>query len=73
MRANYNPIQKSLDPPFKEWEAFCTCLKPLNPNLLYIKCDDCNKWYHPKCMGLTEEEAQNKEEFYCTLCLSKKK
>jgi len=52
-RANYNPITKVLDPPFKDWEQFCTCLKPLNPNLLYIKCDKCNKWYHPGCMGIT--------------------
>lgn len=72
-RANYNPFQKVLDPPFKDWEAFCVCQKPLNPNLLYIKCDECSKWYHPKCMGLTEDEAQKKEEFYCTVCMSSKK
>ena len=73
MRANYNPIQKSLEPPFNSWEAFCACLKPLNPNLLYIKCDGCNKWYHPECMGLTEDEATLKEEFYCIGCQQKAK
>jgi hypothetical protein len=57
-RSNYNPLQKVLDPPYHQWESFCTCLKPLNPNMLYIKCDECNKWYHPQCMGLSDDEAQ---------------
>lgn len=56
-RSNYNPLQKVLEPPFKDWETFCMCSKPLNPNLLYIKCDACSKWFHPKCMGLSDEEA----------------
>ena len=56
-RATYNPMAKVLAPAFKDWEQYCTCLKPLNPNILYIKCDNCNKWYHPKCMNLTEDEA----------------
>ena len=46
-RSSYNPLQKGLDPPFKEWGSLCKCQKPLNPNLLYIKCDECNNWYHP--------------------------
>ena len=70
-RANYSPLQKVLEPAFKDWETLCICKKPLNPNLLYIKCDLCNKWYHPECMGLTEAEAVDKNEFFCTLCTSK--
>ena len=57
-RSNYNPLQKVLEPAYHQWEAFCTCHKPLNPNMLYIKCDECNKWYHPQCMGLSDEDAQ---------------
>ena len=57
-RAQYEPLLKMLEPPFKEWEALCTCRKPLNPNLLYIKCDECGKWYHPRCMNLTDDDAQ---------------
>lgn len=70
-RAAYDPLRKTLEPSFSSWEAFCTCMKPLNPNLLYIKCDECNKWYHPRCMGLSDDEAQQKEEFFCTVCVQK--
>ncbi|TNV76254.1 hypothetical protein FGO68_gene16993 [Halteria grandinella] len=71
-RANYNPMQKVLEPSFKEWETFCICSKPLNPNLLYIKCDECSQWFHPSCMGLTDDEAQQQEEFYCRPCQGKR-
>ena len=67
-RANYSPLQKTLDPPMKDWDRYCVCNKPLNPNLFFIKCDQCNKWFHPECMGLTEEQAQEKEEFHCVVC-----
>ena len=48
-RASYCPITKVLKPSFNEWERLCACRKPLNPNLLYIKCDRCNQWFHPEC------------------------
>ncbi|CDW73243.1 phd-finger family protein [Stylonychia lemnae] len=67
-RAHYNPLQKILVPAFKDWEQFCVCQKPLNPNNLYIKCDMCQQWNHPRCMGMNDEEAHQTEEFYCNRC-----
>ncbi len=67
-RANYDPIKRQLEPAFSQWESYCECRKPLNPNLLYIKCDRCAQWFHPRCMGLSDEEAQVLEQFYCSAC-----
>jgi hypothetical protein len=56
------------DPPFEKWERSCLCRTPLNPDQLYIKCDKCEKWYHPLCCNLDENDAANLSEFYCKFC-----
>ncbi|CAI2380897.1 unnamed protein product [Moneuplotes crassus] len=67
-RAMYLTKEKKLSPPFERWATLCSCRKPLNPNLLSIGCDRCNEWYHPKCEGLTDEMAQNIDDFICSKC-----
>ena len=71
-RATYCPLTKTLTPSFHNWERLCICYKPLNPNLLYIKCDGCGKWYHPKCMNLSNQEVDQLEDFFCIVCKAKK-
>lgn len=72
-RATYCPLTKTLTPSFRKWERLCVCQKPLNPNLLYIKCDSCGKWFHPKCMHLSNAEAEQLEDFFCLGCTEKRK
>jgi hypothetical protein len=72
-RATYCPITKTLTPSFKRWERLCVCQKPLNPNLLYILCDGCGKWFHPKCMHLSNAQAEQLEDFFCNDCKDKQK
>ena len=67
-RATYCPLSKKLEPAFKDWDKLCVCHKPLNPNLLHIKCDLCGKWFHPKCMDLTDEQIEKLEDFFCPNC-----
>jgi hypothetical protein len=67
-RAQYCPLTHTLTPSYKQWERLCICQKPLNPNLLYIKCDDCGKWFHPKCMKLSNAEVDALDQFFCTNC-----
>jgi hypothetical protein len=68
-RASYDPVRKVLEPKYESWEKLCTCKKPLNPNLLYIKCDSCNQWFHPECMGLKDDlELASLDEFHCVSC-----
>ena len=33
-----------------------------------IKCDGCEKWYHPRCCKLSDSEAENMNEFFCLNC-----
>ena len=67
-RATYCPLQKRLTPEFDEWEKYCICKKPLNPNLKYVNCDGCSKWFHPECSGLSEEDMIAEVEWYCPDC-----
>ena len=30
-----------------------------------ICCEKCNKWFHDECLGLSESEIDNIDEFYC--------
>ena len=71
-RANYCPLTKTLEPAFKDWDRLCECKKPLNPNLLHIKCDLCGMWFHPKCMSLSNEQIDSMENFYCQECQPQK-
>jgi nucleosome-remodeling factor subunit BPTF len=41
---------------------------PLNPNEFFIGCEKCQKWFHPRCVGLTTVDAEKIEKFYCELC-----
>ena len=67
-RASYCPITKTLRPCFTDWERLCSCRKPLNPNMLYIKCDKCNLWFHPECQDLRVDQIEDLENFFCKKC-----
>ena len=67
-RASYCPLKKQLTPEFKDWEKYCVCKKPLNPNLRYVNCDGCAKWFHPECTDLTDEDVANEAEWFCVNC-----
>ena len=68
-RANYEIHSELLQPKFEEWKKGCICQKPLNPDQLYIKCDKCNGWYHPKCCGIDEKESNKINNFICPNCI----
>ena len=67
-RANYEIHSELLHPKFDDWKKGCICEKPLNPDQLYIKCDKCNGWYHPKCCGIDENESNKINNFICPNC-----
>lgn len=72
-RARYDPLTQIITPPIDQWERSCSCNAPVNPDLLYIKCDQCDNWFHPTCEGLSNEEAKIINEFYCQKCIQSKK
>ena len=62
-------MKKKIMPPIEKWDRQCVCLSPLNPDLLYIQCDTCQRWFHAACVGITSHEEANKvESFVCTRC-----
>ena len=46
-----------INPPFDKWEKHCICQKPFNPDLPYICCDKCEKWFHLECLKVSLENA----------------
>lgn len=68
-RASYNPFNFELSPPIEKWKKYCYCQMPFNPNLLYVKCDKCEKWFHVKCVGVKEDEVNEAQSFFCRDCL----
>ena len=67
-RANYEIHTEMLNPKFDDWKKGCICKKPLNPDQLYIKCDKCNGWFHPKCCGIDEKDSNKINNFICPNC-----
>jgi COMPASS component SPP1 len=47
--------------------VFCSCRRPDDGNLM-VACDGCDEWFHAACVNITEEEAEESEEFFCQLC-----
>ena len=43
---------------------YCVCTQPQNPDHLMIQCEVCKDWYHPKCVGMTDEEANSLTDGY---------
>ena len=71
-RAKYDNFNKKLVPEPEKWPKYCVCEAPYCPDLAYIQCDICDKWFHYQCVGLDEEDAQDIEKFVCMLCQKKK-
>ena len=72
-RAAYDPIKEVLKPPFDKWNKICKCKTPFNPDQLYLKCDKCLKYFHPKCVGINDKIANEIDAFECVDCNNKKK
>ena len=34
-------------------QVYCTCSLPESYDSRMIECEECQKWFHFKCMGLT--------------------
>ena len=40
----------------------------LGTQVKYICCDKCDDWYHPRCVGMTEDEADACGAWMCQSC-----
>ncbi|KAA6400173.1 MAG: hypothetical protein EZS28_004307 [Streblomastix strix] len=53
---------------FNPQQLFCVCKNPYVPGQFMIQCDGCNDWYHGMCSGITPEQANKMETFFCRRC-----
>ena len=47
--------------------VYCTCRLPESYDSRMIECEECQKWFHFKCMGLTSEP----DTWVCQQCHEK--
>eukprot|EP00052_Salpingoeca_macrocollata_P015076 m.119511 g.119511 ORF g.119511 m.119511 type:complete len:80 (+) comp19544_c0_seq2:701-940(+) len=53
-------------------EAYCYCRGP-DDGTAMIQCDICTGWFHLRCTGLSEDQAELMDSFACRNCIQKKK
>ncbi|KAK4876450.1 hypothetical protein RN001_012872 [Aquatica leii] len=49
-------------------EIFCLCKQPYDESQFYICCDSCQDWFHGRCVGILQSEAENIDEYVCPNC-----
>lgn len=49
-------------------ELFCLCRQPYDESQFYICCDRCQDWFHGRCVGILQSEADNIDEYICPQC-----
>ena len=50
---------------------YCKCQKPMDENIdeFWLGCEaGCDGWFHPKCIGLSEEAAKALDVYTCSSC-----
>lgn len=49
-------------------ELYCLCKKPYDESQFYICCDRCQDWFHGRCVGILQSEADYIDEYICPNC-----
>jgi hypothetical protein len=50
-------------------KLFCSCQVPFEEGVDMVSCyGGCDGWFHPRCVGLSEAEAQQPDSFLCPTC-----
>ncbi|CAH9059193.1 unnamed protein product [Cuscuta europaea] len=50
--------------------VYCKCQLPYNPDDLMMQCEACKDWFHPRCEGMSIQQAKQQDRFVCTACVS---
>ncbi|XP_019372105.1 PREDICTED: nucleosome-remodeling factor subunit BPTF [Gavialis gangeticus] len=54
----------------KDTKLYCICKTPYDDSKFYIGCDRCQNWYHGRCVGILQSEADLIDEYVCPQCQS---
>lgn len=49
-------------------ELYCLCREPYDEAEFYICCDKCQDWFHGRCVGIIQSEADYIDEYICPTC-----
>ncbi|KAF7271636.1 hypothetical protein GWI33_015487 [Rhynchophorus ferrugineus] len=52
----------------EEQKLYCLCQQPYDDSQFYICCDSCQDWFHGRCVGILQSEADNIDEYICPRC-----
>ena len=47
---------------------YCVCRTPYDPSFFYIGCEECQGWFHGKCVGVAAKQASSIKHFVCAAC-----
>jgi nucleosome-remodeling factor subunit BPTF len=54
-------------------EIYCLCRQPYDESQFYIGCERCTDWFHGRCVGILQAEAESIDEYICPRCDPKSK
>ncbi|KAK9168444.1 hypothetical protein Syun_000584 [Stephania yunnanensis] len=67
-----NILQRGSEAIHPSMELACLlCSEPYNSDLMYIRCEDCKKWYHADALHLEESQIFDVVGFRCCKCRRK--
>jgi len=69
-RTHYHEDDDNGDDGDDEGNESCICNGKADDEL-WIGCSTCGGWYHAGCVGLSKEEVDELDNYYCTRCLPK--
>ncbi|XP_022313989.2 nucleosome-remodeling factor subunit BPTF-like isoform X2 [Crassostrea virginica] len=52
-------------------ELYCLCRTPYDDTQFYIGCDRCQDWFHGRCVGVSQVEANHMDVYICPNCEKK--
>ncbi|PAV88553.1 hypothetical protein WR25_21842 [Diploscapter pachys] len=52
----------------EESNIYCICRTPYDEHKFYVCCDTCEQWYHPECVGISIQEAEQRPTYTCPPC-----
>lgn len=58
----------SASTPIDPSQKHCTCNKPYDPKKFYVGCSACYRWFHGKCVGVTEKKFKEMSHWICESC-----
>ena len=66
-KARRNQDDKNCQVDGQEETVHCICRR--GEEDFMIQCSDCNEWFHGECVRVTEQDADQIEDYFCDTCL----